>query len=137
MILSNFLSRQIEDNSNLHEIIPISSNICEILQENYHHMTTDTYNVQMRAKAKAQANAPTILDTQPKLQEVTPEVARMPIETEEKERDIKTPLSRITQQSPRSIVLPPESVLPPIVVPPNVRLPPKPPNIAETNMDPH
>ena len=36
MILSDFLSRQIEDDSNLHEIIPISFNIWEILQENYH-----------------------------------------------------------------------------------------------------
>ena len=34
MILSDFLSRQIEDDSNLHEIIPISFNIREILQEN-------------------------------------------------------------------------------------------------------
>ena len=38
MIQSDFLSRQIEDDSNLHEIIPISFNIWEILQENYHHV---------------------------------------------------------------------------------------------------
>ena len=31
MILSDFLSRQIEDDNNLHEIIPISFNIWEIL----------------------------------------------------------------------------------------------------------
>ena len=31
MILSDFLSRQIEDDSNPHEIIPISFNIWEIL----------------------------------------------------------------------------------------------------------
>ena len=137
MILSDFLSRQIEDDSNLHEIIPISFNIWEILQENYHHMTTDTYNMQMRAQAKAQANAPTILNTQPKMQKVTPEVAKLPIETEEKEGDIKTQPSGIAQQPTRSIVLPPGSVLPPIVVPPNDRPPPKPPNIDETNTDPH
>ena len=63
MILSNFLSRQIEDDGNLHEIIPISFNIWEILQESYHIMVTDTYNVQTRAQAKAQANAPTAVDT--------------------------------------------------------------------------
>ena len=34
MILCDFLSRQIEDDSNLREIIPISFNIWEILQEN-------------------------------------------------------------------------------------------------------
>ena len=45
MILSDFLSRQIEDDSNPHEIIPISFNIWEILQESYHSMVMDTYNV--------------------------------------------------------------------------------------------
>ena len=54
MILSDFLSRQIEDDSNLHEIIPISFNIREILQENYHNIVSDTYKLQMRAQAKAQ-----------------------------------------------------------------------------------
>ena len=45
MILSDFLSRQIEDDSNPHEIIPISFNIREILQENYHNLILDTYKV--------------------------------------------------------------------------------------------
>ena len=89
MILSDFLSRQIEDDSNPYEIIPISFNIWEILQENYHHLTTDTYNVQMRTQAKAQANAPTMPNAQPKTQKVTPKVARLPIETEEKEGTLR------------------------------------------------
>ena len=101
-----YLSRQVEDNSNPHEIIPISFNIQEVLQESYHHMITDTYNVQMRAQAKAQANAPIILDTKAVMQKVTPKVAKLPIETEEKKGDIKALPSRITQQAPRSIVLP-------------------------------
>ena len=101
MILSDFLSRQIEDDSILHEIIPITFNIWEILQENYHHMTMDTYNMQTRAQAKAQANAPTVLDTQPKMQKVTPKVAKLPIETEEKEGDIKTLPSRIVSTTPK------------------------------------
>ena len=45
MILSDFLSRQIEDDSNLQEIFPISFNIWEVLQESYHNMVTDTYKV--------------------------------------------------------------------------------------------
>ena len=135
MILSDFLSRQIKDDSNLHEIIPISFNIWEILQENYHHITTDTYNIQTRVQAKAQANAPTILDTKPRMQKVTPEITRLPIQTEEKEGDIKALPSGIAQQTPRSIVLPPKFVLPPIVVPPNDRPPPKPPNNDEANTD--
>ena len=137
MILSDFLSRQIEDDSNLHEIIPISFNIQEILQDNYHQLTTDTYNVQTRAQVKAQANTPTVLDTQLKKQKITPKVTRLPIQTGEKEQGIKTSPSRITQQTPRGIVLPPEFMLPPIVVTPNDRPPPKPPNIDETNTDSH
>ena len=43
MVLSDFLSRQIEDDSNTHKIIPISFNIWKILQENYHNMVSDTY----------------------------------------------------------------------------------------------
>ena len=58
MILSDFLCRQIEDDSDLHEIIPISINIREILQENYLKIVNDTYMVQTRSQAKAQANAP-------------------------------------------------------------------------------
>ena len=54
-----------------------------------------------------------------------------------KRGDIKTLTSRIAQQPPRSIVLPPGSVLPPIVVPPNDRPPPNPPIIDESNTDPH
>ena len=72
MILSDFLSRQIEDDSNLHEIIPISFNIWDVLQDNYHQLTTDNYNVQMRAQAKAQANTPTKPNAQPEKQKATP-----------------------------------------------------------------
>ena len=88
MILSDFLSRQIEDDSNPHEIIPISFNIWEILQDNYHQLTTDTYNMHTRAQAKAQANNPTMPNTQPKKQKVTPEITRLPIQTGEREKGI-------------------------------------------------
>ena len=89
MILSNFLSRQIKDDSNLHEIIPISFNIWEILQESYHNIATDTYKVQMRAQTKAQANAPKVVETQPIAQKNTPEIFKMPNKTERK-RGIET-----------------------------------------------
>ena len=58
MILSDFLSRQIEDDRDPHEIIPISFNIIEIPNENYQNMVKYTYMVQTRSQAKAQANAP-------------------------------------------------------------------------------
>ena len=133
MILSDFLSRQIEYDSNPHEIIPISFNIWDILQDNYHQLTTDTYNMETRAQAKGQANTPTMPNAQPEKQKATPEVTRLPIQTEEREKELKIPPSRITLQTSRNIGLPPDFMLPPIVVPPNDRLPPKPPNIGETN----
>ena len=49
MVLSDFLSWQIGDDSDPHEIIPISLNIKEVLKENYQN--------------KAQANAPAVQST--------------------------------------------------------------------------
>ena len=115
MILSDFLSRQIEDDSNPHEIIPISfRHLGDITRELSTSMTTDTYNVQIRVQAKAQANAPTILNTQPKGQKVTPKVAKLPIKTEEKEGDIKKLPSRIIRTTPKK-----HCVAPRICVTPN------------------
>ena len=50
MVLSDFLSRQNNDYSNLHEIIPISFNMHKILQKNYYNI--DSYLVQTRFQAK-------------------------------------------------------------------------------------
>ena len=105
MILSDFLSRQIEDDSKLHEIIPISFNIWEILQENCHNMVSDTYKVQTRAQAKAQANAPTVVNSPPVTQKAAPKVVKLPIKTE-KENGTKTPLSGVVHQPPQGIVMP-------------------------------
>ena len=44
MVLSDFLSRQNNDKSNPHEIIPISFNIYQVLQEKYYN--TENYLVQ-------------------------------------------------------------------------------------------
>ena len=56
MILSNFLSRQKQDDSNVHEIIPISFNIQGILQSRYYNLgegKVGKYLVQMRSQAKS------------------------------------------------------------------------------------
>ena len=37
IILSDFLSQQKNDNSNLHKIIPISFNMCQVLDDNYYN----------------------------------------------------------------------------------------------------
>ena len=136
MILSDFLSRQIEDGSNLHEIIPISFNIWEISQENYHNIVSDTYKVQIRAQAKAQTNVPAVVDTQPVAQKATPKIVKLLIKTK-KEKDSKSPLSGIVQQPPNSIVMPLGALIPQIVMPPSVRLPPKPPNVDNAATSPN
>ena len=51
MILSDFLSRQKNDDSNPHEIIPISFNICQILDGNYYNK--EKYLIQTRSQAKS------------------------------------------------------------------------------------
>ena len=52
MVLSDFLSRQHGDDSNPHEIIPISFNMGKILKQNYQHYTKDTFLVQTRSQSK-------------------------------------------------------------------------------------
>ena len=49
MVVSDFLSRQ-NNNSNPHEIIPISFNMHKVLQENYYNI--DSYLVQTRTQAR-------------------------------------------------------------------------------------
>ena len=50
MILSDFLSQQNNDNSNLHKITPISFNMYQILDDNYYN---EKYLVQTRSQAKS------------------------------------------------------------------------------------
>ena len=49
MVLSDFLSRQNNDDSNRHEIIPISFNMHKVLHGNYYNI--DNYLVQTRSQA--------------------------------------------------------------------------------------
>ena len=51
MVLSDFLSRQNIDDSNPHEIIPISFNIHNVLHENYYNI--ENYLVQTRSQARS------------------------------------------------------------------------------------
>ena len=51
MVLSDFLSRQNNDDSNPHEIIPISFNMHQVLHENYYD--TEKYLVQTRCQARS------------------------------------------------------------------------------------
>ena len=50
MILSDFLSRHKNDDSNPHRIIPISFNMCQILDDNYYG---EKYLIQTRSQAKS------------------------------------------------------------------------------------
>ena len=51
MVLSDFLSRQKNDNSNPHEIIPISFNTYNILNDNYYNI--EKYCIQARSQARS------------------------------------------------------------------------------------
>ena len=50
MVLSDFLSRHSNSDSNHHEIIPISFNMHKVLQENYYKI--DSYLVETRSQAR-------------------------------------------------------------------------------------
>ena len=106
------------------------------MQENYHNIVSDTYKVQTRAQSKAQANAPTVVDTQPVAWKAAPKIVKLPIKTE-KEKDTKTLLSRVVQQPPKGTVMPPGTLISPIVMPLSVRLPPKPPNVDDVTTSPN
>ena len=83
MVLSDFLSRQLRDDSDPHEIIPMYFNIKKILKANYQNMVKDTYMVQTRSQANAQANASTVNTTRkPVTQNAIPKVDKIPIKTE-------------------------------------------------------
>ena len=51
MVPSDFLSRQDNDDSNPHEIIPISFNMHKVLQENYYKI--NSYLVKTRYEARS------------------------------------------------------------------------------------
>ena len=51
MVLSDFLLRQNNDNSNPHKIIPTSLNMDKVLQENYYNI--ESYLVQTRSQARS------------------------------------------------------------------------------------
>ena len=51
MVLSDFLSRQNNNNSNSHEITPISFNMHKVLEENYYKI--GSYLVQTRSQARS------------------------------------------------------------------------------------
>ena len=136
MILSDFLSRQIEDDSNSYEIIPISFNIKAILKENYQNMVEDTYMVQTRSQAKAQANTPTVQNTKPVTQNTIPKVDKIPIKTK-KEKDSKPLPNVVDQQLPQGLIIPLGTIMPLIGTHPSVKPPPKPPKAEDTTSSPN
>ena len=135
MILSDFLSRQIEDDSDPHEIIQISFNIREILQELPQHNKRHLYGAD-NVTSKSTSKHPAIQSTIPVMQKATPKIARIPIRTE-KEKDSKTSPSRVDQQPPRGIVIPLGALIPPIAIQSNVRPLPKPPNVDNATTSPN
>ena len=68
-------------------------------------MVKDTYLVQTRSQAKAQANASTVQTTKLVTKNAVPKIEKIPIKTEKK-KDSKPPPSGADQQLPKWIVIP-------------------------------
>ena len=84
MILSDFLSRQLGDDSDPHKIIPISFNIKEILKKSYQNVVKDMYMVQTRSQIRAKAaNTPAVQSRtrKPVTQSIIPKVDKIPDKT--------------------------------------------------------
>ena len=131
MILGDFLSRQLGDDSDPHQIILISFSIKEILKENYQNIVQDTYMVQTRSQTKAKAaNTPVGQSTTRKsvTQCVTPRVDKIPKKTSKDPKpNINTQTqpqnTAVNQQLPQGLVRSGNII--PINTHSNVRLLPK------------
>ena len=139
MILSEFLSRQLGDDSDPHQIIPISFNIKEILKENYQNMVKDTYMVQTRSQAKAKAaNTPAVQSTtrKPVTQDTIPKSDKILVKTDKDSKpNINTQTQSlqstvVSQQLPQGLVIPLGNIIP-ISTHPSVRPPQKPLNTVD------
>ena len=53
MVLSDFISRENNDDSNPHEIIPISCNMHKVLHENYYNIENDLMQTRSQARSSA------------------------------------------------------------------------------------
>ena len=113
MLLSDFPSRQKTDNSNPHEIIPISFSLRKVLCENYYKLdnlteTTeiDKYMVQTRSQAKSSCiKAPVVHAIDKGL---------IPHVKPEHQKSVVTPTTCQTQTIDKG---PPKSIVPPIPKP--------------------
>ena len=85
MVLSDFLSRQQGDNSDPHQIIPISFNMKEILKQNYQNYAKDTFFVRPRSQIRAKGvEVPAVHGTtKPLVPHDIPE--KQPVKTRRKE----------------------------------------------------
>ena len=104
MILSDFLSRQLGDDSDPNQIIPISFNIKEILKENYQNIVKDTSMVQTRSQTKAKAaKAPAVQSStrKPVTQNTIPRVDKILVKTD---KDSKPNINSQMQQPQNTVV---------------------------------
>ena len=82
MILSDFLSRQIEDDSNLHLNHPyILQHMGNIARKLPQHSSRHLQGTN-KSSSKSQVNAPTAVSTQPVAPKAVPKIVKLPIKTE-------------------------------------------------------
>ena len=126
MVLSDFLSRQMGDKSDPHQIIPISFNIREVLLESCQNKSKDMFMVQTRSQSKG-VKAPmvktTLNSTSKRVQDIKPIII---------DDDQDTPNQTGTNCSTNRDAKLPIKCLPSQIYPlPAIRPPPRPPDPSE------
>ena len=142
MILSDFLSRHLGDDSDPYQIIPISFHIKEILKEKYQSIVKDTYMVQTRSQTNAKAaNTPAVQNAtrKPATQNVILRIDKIPVKTNKCSKpnintQTKPQDTIVNQQLPQGLVGPGNII--PISTHPIVRLLPKPPDTVSQGVTP-
>ena len=152
MVLSDFLSRQQGDDSDPHQIIPISFNIKQILKQNYHSYIGDTFLVQTRSQNKARGVRLPVVHgtTKPLVPHEIPEKQPARISKGKVKRKMK-PISVKTEPKPEPVTqlqdvtitqtqfpydpTGPETRQTPSHIHPITRPPPRPPDLIDNRRD--
>ena len=139
MVLSDFLSRQQGDRHDLHQIIPISFNMKEILKRNYQDVVKNTFMVQTRSQTKSKGvtsrdmvRPPNKKGTRKEVKPVVVDNSPIVIDLDMKpDLDLHTQNTVVTQQYDPTR---PEVRKVSSYLHATTRLPPKPPDIVNTDI---
>ena len=141
MVLSDFLSRQYRDDSNPHEIIPISFNMGKIPKQNNQNYTKDTFFIHTRSQSKAKnANIPDVCSGTRSLGKTRKETKPIIIDDTPTTIDLDTKTGLDTQSQDATVAKTPNNVIRPgtrgtSYPDPIARPPPRPPELKYKRKD--